>query len=92
MAYRVYIQYKYFPLIKDKWFPFIEQRKYLEDAKNDAYRISSDPVIKKMGLKFKIVKEPADPPEMMERKLLEQLGMKEWSRKRGAIESFFYSF
>ena len=89
MAYRVYIQYQYFPFIKDKWYPYIEQREYLEDAKNDAWRISHDPVVSKLGLKFKIVKEPAEPSEMVERAFLGKLGMKKWSSKRGAVESFF---
>lgn len=84
MAYRVYMEY---PFMKGKWFPHLEQRKYLEDAKNDLWLMRKNPFFKKFKIRVKIVHEPAEPSEMMERKLLKKLGMKEWSRKRGALES-----
>ena len=84
MAYRLYVEY---PFMKGHWFPAIEQRKYLEDALNDKWMLEKSPIMKRFNFRTKIVQEPAEPMEMAERRLLEKLGMKGWSKKRGALES-----
>jgi hypothetical protein len=84
MAYRVYLE---FPFKKGMWFPMLEQRRFIEDAKNDQFMMEMNPILRKAGVKTKIVQEPAEYTEMLERRLFKKLGMERPSKLRGALES-----
>jgi hypothetical protein len=84
MAYRVYFDTK---LNRDKWSPVLEQWEYLEDAKKNEWLIQKNPLMKKLDVRTKIVKERAEYTEMLERKMLEKIGLKKQSFARGFLES-----
>jgi hypothetical protein len=86
MAYRIYINFPYGAL-KDKWFPMLEQRKFLDDIEGDEWILNKNPMLAKIGMRSKIVYEPAEATEMLERKMFRKLGWEKQSMKRGLLES-----
>jgi hypothetical protein len=65
----------------------LEQRKFLDDIEGDEWILNKNPMLAKIGMRSKIVYEPAEATEMLERKMFRKLGWEKQSMKRGLLES-----